>query len=148
MDKLQIGMFRGKDMHADRTCIGYFSNIFGGYFIDTYEVITESLAMFTGLYDKNGVPIFGSFEVDGKMSKGGDIINVKMYSNIRDEFYYQNCKVPFSKGVFYLKVIGNNLICYQSILLYAGIDCAPDADYCKNLEVIGNCFQNPELLEA
>jgi hypothetical protein len=38
------------------------------------EILPESLAMSTGLKDKNGVEIYGSIEVDGVMSKGGDKI--------------------------------------------------------------------------
>ena len=37
-----------------------------------YEVHPSSLAMSIGITDKNGKMIFGSFEVDGVMSKGGD----------------------------------------------------------------------------
>lgn len=37
-----------------------------------YTVYSESLAMKTGRKDKNEVDIYGSFEVDGKMSRGGD----------------------------------------------------------------------------
>ena len=36
------------------------------------EVLPLSLAMSTGISDKNKVPIYGSFEVDGVMSEGGD----------------------------------------------------------------------------
>ena len=39
-------------------------------------IIPESLSVtYTGLTDKNGKQIYASFEVDGKMSRGGDIIN-------------------------------------------------------------------------
>ena len=38
------------------------------------EVVPESLAISTDLQDKNGVTIFASFEVDGVMSKGGDVV--------------------------------------------------------------------------
>ena len=39
---------------------------------DALEVPPSSLAMSTGISDKNKVPIYGSFEVDGVMSEGGD----------------------------------------------------------------------------
>lgn len=37
-----------------------------------YEIDPHTLAMSTGIKDKNKKEIFGSFEVDGVMSKGGD----------------------------------------------------------------------------
>ena len=36
------------------------------------EVLPSTLAQSTGIRDKHGVEIFSSFEVDGKMSEGGD----------------------------------------------------------------------------
>ncbi len=40
------------------------------------EVLPSSLAMSTGIEDKNGVEIFGSFPVDGVMSEGGSDIKI------------------------------------------------------------------------
>ena len=40
--------------------------------VGCYEVLPQSLAMSTGISDKNQVEIFGSIEVDGVMSDGGD----------------------------------------------------------------------------
>ncbi len=36
------------------------------------DVISESVAMDTGLKDKNGTPIYGSIILGGKMTRGGD----------------------------------------------------------------------------
>ncbi len=41
-----------------------------------YEVHPASLAQNTTVKDKDGKPIFGSFEVEGKMTRGGDRIRV------------------------------------------------------------------------
>jgi hypothetical protein len=42
---------------------------------DEYEVFPESLSVtYTGLTDKNGNQIYASSEIDGKMSRGGDIL--------------------------------------------------------------------------
>ncbi len=38
------------------------------------EVTFESLAQFTGKHDKNKKPIYGSFEIDGVMTEGGDVV--------------------------------------------------------------------------
>ena len=44
-------------------------------FVKTFvEVIPDSLAMDTGVEDKNKVKIYGSFPIDGKMTSGGDTI--------------------------------------------------------------------------
>jgi len=40
-----------------------------------YEVVPESVGMSAGQPDKNGVEIFGSIPINGKMSRGGDIVN-------------------------------------------------------------------------
>ncbi len=40
----------------------------------TYKVTFASLAQFTGKHDKNKKPIYGSFEIDGVMTEGGDLV--------------------------------------------------------------------------
>ena len=41
------------------------------------EVIPETIAMDTGQTDKNGIDIYGSFKLDGVMTKGGDVVERK-----------------------------------------------------------------------
>jgi len=76
-----------------------------GYWIykdnKAYSIIPESLAVtYTGLTDKSGNQIYASFEVGGKMSKGGDVV----------ELIYVDTKmqaiVKFSNGCFELKSKG------------------------------------------
>jgi len=43
-----------------------------------YPVHPDSIAQNTGIQDKNNTPIYGSIEIDGKMSRGGDIVEVFM----------------------------------------------------------------------
>lgn len=43
------------------------------------EIDPTTLAMSTGVTDKNGTMIFGSVPVDGEMSKGGDIVQCTGY---------------------------------------------------------------------
>ena len=85
--------FRGREIDTGREVEGSYVPLHGRHFLvdkeygyltelgerdgmDYYrrgiEVTPESLAMSTGKKDINGKMIFGSFEVDGKMSKGGD----------------------------------------------------------------------------
>jgi hypothetical protein len=45
-------------------------------FDDYFEVIPETLSMSTGQLDKNGTMIFSSFEVDGKITVGGDVVKL------------------------------------------------------------------------
>lgn len=40
----------------------------------SYSVHPDSLAICTTIKDKNDIYIFASFEIDGKMTKGGDIV--------------------------------------------------------------------------
>lgn len=85
--------------------------------IDTIkdEIIPETLAMSTGLTDKHNTMIFGSIEVDGVMSKGGDRVKLQHPSGIReDELYYEdkitNCY--YESGSFWLTGDGISENCH------------------------------------
>ena len=63
------------------------------------EVYPESLALSTGITDKNGKMIYGSIEVNGNMSKGGDVVKIDncteypvIYENCSFGFYQVNCE--------------------------------------------------------
>ncbi len=71
-------------------CFGVIENDSGEY---PNEVLPSSLAMYVGIDDKNGKKIWGSFEVDGVMSEGGD-----RAKNERGETGI----VVFSQGAFVL----------------------------------------------
>lgn len=89
------------------------------------EVIPETVCQFTGLYDKNGRKIFE-----------GDIVRTKKYGkvighvNVND---YDTFKVVYEPAIFRLvnSTRGFNLV-------------GRAIDY----EVIGNIYDNPELLEV
>jgi len=54
----------------------------------------DSVSMETGQKDKNGVMIFGSIKIDGKMSRGGDIVtytNEDMESPCDVKWKQENC---------------------------------------------------------
>ena len=80
------------------------------------EVIPETVGQYTGLKDKNGVRIFE-----------GDIVSIAKYGGLIYKVVYVPCRYELvnSKGVncFVLDI-------YKS----------------ENIEVIGNIYDNPELL--
>ena len=81
------------------------------------NIYPDSVSMSTGQKDKNGVEIFGSIPIDGKISKGGDIVKLKDFT----------MRVEYKSPQFILR---NE---------YAGII---GLDYCWNcLEVTGNQYE-------
>lgn len=93
--------------------------------------ITEDVIILqcTGLKDKNG-----------KLIYEGDIVSVKVKiqdSLYEDEYYFQNYKggIIFEKGIIAIDVIDTTK--HPISLYYHAKDC----------EVVGNIYENPELLE-
>jgi uncharacterized phage protein (TIGR01671 family) len=86
-----------------------------------FEVIPESIGMSTGLKDKNGKEIFGSIPIDDKMSRGGDIT--------KDSRNIIRIVEWFDGGFIYRENKRHWIL----------------AD--NNCEIIGNQFDNPDLLE-
>lgn len=107
-----------KDIWGDNTEYIYYDG-------EDYEVIPETVGQYTGLNDKNGKKIFEGDIV--KTKKYGKIIG---HSNVADFDIFQ---VVYKSAVFRLENHnrGFNLV-------------GNGADY----EVIGNIYDNPELLEA
>lgn len=79
-------------------------NNFRPTIIDLIEISPESLAMETTILDKNKKMIFGSFPVDGVMSKGGDIYKRKN-GEIGDVVFDGGCFMvlrKYRKGLEYI----------------------------------------------
>lgn len=78
--------FRAKRKYGNEVITGYYSAIDGVHHYifnadnlnspDWFEIDPTTIAMATGVTDKNGVEIFGSVPVDGVMSRGGDVVRM------------------------------------------------------------------------
>lgn len=133
-------LFRGKDIQG-YWHIGLLAHMGNSWYISNkagvstaYEVIPETIGLYTGLTDKNGTKIFE-----------GDI--VKFSNNI-----YQ---ISFESGSFILldrqgemisKIGGENDHCYS--LFDLSLECCWEDDWAVDIEVLGNIHDNPELLKG
>lgn len=84
--------YRGVSIETGKTVFGYHAKVEGKHYIipDDAEILdccpngegvggfvevhSQSIAQSTGVLDKNNKMIYGSIEVDGVMSEGGDVI--------------------------------------------------------------------------
>jgi len=107
--------------------------IFAGW----VEVIPETIAMYTTINDKNKVEIYGSIEIDDKMTKGGDIITLTHWFVLGYPDYPKRWLTNKPEKVILPKF-------YQ----YMFEDEETPKGEKNKYEVIGNQTDNPELLEA
>ena len=123
-------LFRGKSVTDGRWVFGDLSN-YGDYraitttrgfsIIDSCEVIPETVGQYTGLKDLHGTRIFESDVCKAYICKAADTVEKEVVGVI--------C---FEDGTFEFKCE------HENIYLYPLIDV---------LEVIGNVYDNQELLE-
>lgn len=141
-------LFRGKRIDKGEWTEGYLFKQWNRTFLlwgmtgDTpnmTEVIPETVGQFTGLTDKNGKKIFE-----------GDICKVTYLDrrcNSNGKHYLAENemieKVVFKNGAFCFKVIIEDIAMYRPI----GFDIY-EKQKIKYVEVIGNIYDNPELLEV
>jgi|LSQX01.3.fsa_nt_gb uncharacterized phage protein (TIGR01671 family) len=88
---------------------------------------------FTGFKDKNGKEIYE-----------GDIVKEKLIDHMEEEGWFWNYSVvEFEKGCWVLKQVGFDYSKYDNLfdynLLYQD---------CTEVEICGNIFENPELLNS
>lgn len=127
-------LFRGKAKDNGRWVYGYIYKIWGSAFIlwgmvnevpDMIEVDPETVCQYTGLMDKNGKKIFE-----------GDIISTPKYGIDNGNGHNFSGKdrflVGYADGTYYLE---NKL---RKFCLRTDSTC----------EVIGNIFDNPDLVEG
>ncbi len=157
----KIGMFRGKMIDKNEWVYGFFikstdDRCFIGKNLhvnekgnpstlkqtfDAIEVIPESIGQYITAEDKNGKPIYGSIEIDGKSTKGGDIVECIGYQKkFRAEIIWweMNCCFELwscTNGGDELHNFINDNADHEELGLWT-------------LEVIGNKLDNPELLKV
>ena len=126
--------------------------VYGGYFQHTpdedgvryyifdfnegaVEVIPESVGQFTGLHDKNGKEIYE-----------GDIILFQKFSNWDDDSMKRHkATVIFKEGCFMWEILEFGK---KSVTYYANAtEPLRNTNSIWGLEVIGNIYENQELLE-
>lgn len=96
--------------------------------MDWYEVFPDSIGQFTGLTDKNGKKVFE-----------GDIVAFTAEDELWEPHYYQGL-VYFCDGTFWVDCGKDNDD--NDVLFSIGHALLAD----KNIQVIGNIHDNPELL--
>ena len=128
-------LFRGKRVDNGELVYGWlcrvgdkYANIVEKYTEVLCSVSTKTIGQHTGLTDKNG-----------KKSFEGDIIKIVPDYDYSDD--YSISKVYSYNGVFCVDYHGDD---FDSTALGFLEDYLPDGDF----EVIGNIYDNPELLEV
>ena len=129
---------RFRAWHPDENKMYYFKNFQeiidwqngDPYRLDNYEYANVKYMQYTGLKDKNGKEIYE-----------GDIVKVKLYKGEEEKYFIG--KVEYFGSNFIVDA-DNNSEYHVYDLDGFGIDYRYNLEDC---EVIGNIYDNPELLE-
>lgn len=132
-------IFRAKDIHTSEWMEGYFSKDYAGVaYITTLDGVSTStvdeatLGQFTGLLDKNGNRVFE-----------GDIIATKFFPQYVERISWKGdpdaiCEVYWDFSGYGLKAKGGNDFRYPGL---------HEMNF-KETEVVGNIWDNPELIKS
>jgi uncharacterized phage protein (TIGR01671 family) len=139
-------LFRGKRVDNGEFIEGcYFKRWTGArykhYIIDwliEYEVIPETVGQFTGLHDKNGNEIYEGDIIQLVDDSGETIIVVCEFGTARREIYGNVVDIIG----FYFKRLCDGKKTFPIVCNYAG---KHDTEI---FEIVGNIYENPELLTA
>lgn len=96
----------------------------GKVYRDRHAVDLSTVGEFTGLHDKNGKEIYE-----------GDILDGSYIHPLTEQKVIRHYQVEFNRGNFYASLIGKSPY-GDTILYFRNEQC----------EIIGNIYENPELL--
>ena len=133
-------LFRGKRLDNGEWVYGYFVKMLWEYSIipledenTVYPVVLETVGQYTGLKDKTGRKIFEGDVVSCPSNVCRPLFN---YDTARETYIYE---VVYQDELtaFIMKNKDKQALSYEYLLLVGTVD---------KCEVIGNIFDNPELL--
>ena len=111
----------------------YYGADYGGMF-SSHETLEKSrgiIQQFTGLKDTNGIEIYE-----------GDILTVKGFDGWKDEIGFR-----YQATVFYDELQAKFVFAHKPNLSKTGSDFSFWLKEEREIEVIGNIFENPELIK-
>ena len=137
-------LFRGKRVDNGEWVYGYLLKMFGELSImrfddenNIYPVDEKSVGQYTGLTDKKGTKIF-----DGDILQGYQYpyLSEGHFNYYAEVIYFENCP---AFGLYTFKNPNLDIV----IGISSGNTDVMEDWESKNWEVIGNIYDNPELLE-